>query len=80
MKLLHCERCGDVVRLYSFPRYCHCRNSSGYYVNDTHVRVAGPNRVIGIDTGELKRNKEGTWHVSDRIDPDELQREKARRR
>lgn len=71
MKLLHCipeqGGCGDVVRLYAFPRYCHCRLSSGHYVDDTTVRLAGPCRALGIDTGDLLRLDGGTWHVSERV-------------
>lgn len=66
MKLLHCLACGDVVRLYSEPRACHCGRSRGHYVDDERVVLWGPSRAIGIDTRQL-RGPCGTWGESDRV-------------
>jgi hypothetical protein len=67
VKLLHCGRCGDVVRLYAEPRRCHCGRSEGRYVSDTHVALRGPCRALGLDTGEVARGDGGRWHVSARV-------------
>lgn len=34
MKLLHCDRCGDVIRLFREPRSCKCGASRGAYDSD----------------------------------------------
>lgn len=67
IKLLECLLCHDLVRLYTEPRFCHCRRSGGHYINDIEVVLLGECRAIGIDTGELRNGTNGTWHVSSRV-------------
>jgi hypothetical protein len=64
VKLLHCTRCGDIVRLYREPRACHCGRSRGRYVDDTTVVLTGECRALGLDTGDVLRAQSGTWAES----------------
>lgn len=67
IKLLHCIHCGDVVRLYTEERRCHCGLSRGRYIDDERVLLWGPCRAIGVDTGEWQRSDHGAWRQSDRV-------------
>lgn len=68
MKLLHCQGCGDIVRIYTYWRLCHCKRSAARYIDDIRVRLMGPSRAIGIDTGGMKRGRAGTWHESENVE------------
>jgi hypothetical protein len=67
VKLLQCRRCGDVVRIYTEPRCCHCGACTARYVSETHVKIDGPGRALGLDTGDVTFATGGWWHQSDRI-------------
>ena len=49
MKLLFCQDCKDIIRLFRERRYCKCQKVSGYYTNDTEAVFRGKPILIGID-------------------------------
>lgn len=53
MKLIHCQACGDVVRLHPVERSCLCGRSGGRYLDDSHATFHGPAVPIGIITRSL---------------------------
>lgn len=53
MKLLYCLSCGDIVRIYSDVRACHCGKSMARYTGDRDALVGGLGRIIGVDTKQF---------------------------
>lgn len=56
MKLLYCQRCGDVVALRLESRTCICGASNGHYKEDQlHVVIKGPCVPLGFANGSFHR-------------------------
>ena len=50
MKLLHCQHCGDIQRLYDEVRVCRCGRSTGHYYASHKARVNEHALVLGINS------------------------------
>lgn len=49
MKLLLCQECKDIFKLrFSETKYCHCKKSSGKYIDTVNVEIQGPCTLIGF--------------------------------
>jgi len=59
MKLLYCEKCGDVFSLRSGRvNDCYCCESKGRYIDNRKVEVTGPCIVLGIPWESLRKTIE----------------------
>ena len=57
MKLLNCLDCNDIFALNQKKRYCACRNSFGYYLDDRKtINISGNARVLGILNAEYVKS------------------------
>lgn len=49
MKLIHCNKCGDVVTLRVHERWCECGSSGGRYLADRlHAEIWGECTPLGF--------------------------------
>ena len=57
MKLLHCNKCGDVVALrIEGQRSCYCGASSGAYLQDgLNAWLCGPATPLGFQNSSFER-------------------------
>ena len=54
MKLLFCNRCGDIVALTNQERSCKCNHSRGHYTDSLNAVVYGKNAmVIGFNNSQF---------------------------
>jgi hypothetical protein len=50
MKLLYCNNCEDIIRVYDTTSTCRCGESGGHYKEDGfNIVVYGPCKPIGIE-------------------------------
>lgn len=58
MKIVHCLKCGDLVRLTMRTRKCRCRKSGGRYLKDgLHAEYFGDARVLGMLNHEWRESR-----------------------
>lgn len=48
MKLLACQKCGEIFSLSVLFSCCGCGQSAGYYTSNVNATVMGPCTVLGI--------------------------------
>lgn len=66
MKLLFCERCGDVVKLRRDYRSCECGHVGGKYLSDGwHAEVSADAVVLGVANDTMRRALEAFKAGSD---------------
>jgi len=69
MKLLYCMECGDIVRVYSDWRQCHCRKTKARYTDDRNAVIEGPGRMLGCDTERFYRAVQSARSGCGHIEP-----------
>lgn len=55
MKLICCNKCGDIFNLTATIKFCGCLNSRGFYTNELDVMVSGDCFLLGISTSGLAK-------------------------
>ena len=53
MKLLYCDRCGDLFNLNYRVKSCYCGHVKGHYINNEEAEVNGNGFSIAIGNGSL---------------------------
>lgn len=54
MKLFYCKKCGDIVLLRMYKRYCICKASWGEYINWTQAHISSNAIPLGFLNAEFK--------------------------
>lgn len=70
MKLLYCEKCGDLVQLRcQLPRTCHCTKYVGKYLSDRLTAVVNEGSIlVGIDNNTFQTAVDRTLHYREELD------------
>lgn len=55
MKLIFCEKCGDLFKLDYEMRYCKCKRCFGRYIDNTYAEVSKDSVSIAIGNGSLEQ-------------------------
>lgn len=62
MKLIYCNKCNDIFRLFKILRFCKCKKCCGKYINNRTAIFSGSSAVpMGIDNNSLKRVLQGYY-------------------
>ncbi len=54
MKLIYCEKCGDIFNLRKKTKSCSCGETSGKYINNIIAEIHGDCLPIGIANNIFK--------------------------
>jgi len=49
MKLIFCKSCHDIFSLRYDKRYCSCKKSYGYYIDNIEAKIGGNAIPVGFD-------------------------------
>ena len=67
MKLIYCEKCGDVISMRFEERSCFCGASKGRYLDSLNAEYSGPAKPLGFHNthfkSALKNQPEKSWGV-----------------
>lgn len=53
MKLVYCQKCGDVFNLRDNKKTCSCGAVSGKYIDEEHAEVSGEHIALAIGDGSF---------------------------
>jgi len=65
MKLLMCDRCGDVFNLKMELKSCGCGRTKGRYVNNEEAVVNGEGISLALGNGSLQEAMYAVWSVKE---------------
>lgn len=54
MKLLWCQKCGDIFNLDTKEKVCSCGETKGRYIDDLNAEIEGDCQPIGISNGSFR--------------------------